>query len=144
MQQLDKDSFATYLRTQWSPQGIDVSEVADAPYQEMVKAAGGFSFGLSVLKGSAKARVGVWFRPAPGNIADLSALRSHYQGTLQRQNRFVRIQNCGTEFGTFFLFWETTQSMTQEAWQPWVQLVEELAGLAFSNEALDEFLERFR
>jgi hypothetical protein len=141
---LDRDSFADYLRKQWGPSGIEVGEFTQAPYQEMVKAAGGWSFGASVHRDGAKARVGVWFRPAPGGLADLAALRNHYQQTLQRQNRFVRILNCATELGSFFLFWETTQSMTQDAWQPWVQMVEELSGLCFQGEALDEFLESFR
>ena len=44
-----KDAFATYLRGRFSPAGYDVSEVADAPYKELVKhQPEGFSFGLSI------------------------------------------------------------------------------------------------
>lgn len=144
MRSLDKESFSTYLRERWVPGGIEVGEITEVPYKELVKVDGGFAFGVSLHRDGAKARAGVWFRPAPGGINDLRPLQNHYQQTLQRQNRFVRIKNCGTEFGTFLFFYETTQSMSQDAWQPWVALVEEATAAACDSEPLDEYLERFR
>jgi hypothetical protein len=122
----------------------------DAPYKELVKSfPDGFSFGLSVSRDDAspanKARVGVWFRPVDkGGAADLAALRTHYQQKLQQQGRGCRIHNCGTEFGSFFLFSETTAGLPDGAFKGWVRMTEELAGLCFEPEALDQFLEAYR
>lgn len=142
-----KDAFATYLRGRFSPAGYDVSEVADAPYKELVKhQPEGFSFGLSIGRDGSvnpgdKARVGVWFRPAgKGGIAELSALRNHYQVKLQQQGRGCRIHSCAPPVGTFFLFWETTAPLPEGAVSAWVEMVEELSGLCFDTDALDAFL----
>lgn len=147
---LGKESFTSYLRQRWVPEGFSVSEVGEAPYKEKQKnLTDGFSLGMTVAKGDAstgnKARVGVWFRPAPrGSINDLATLRSHYQSTLQSQGRGCRIHNCGTELGTFFLFWETTAPLPQELFSGWVAMVETLAAECFDSDALDEYLEPFR
>ncbi len=142
-----KDAFANYLRGRFSPAGYDVSEVADAPYKELVKhQPEGFSFGLSIGRDGSvnpgdKARVGVWFRPAgKGGIAELSALRNHYQVKLQQQGRGCRIHSCAPPVGTFFLFWETTAPLPEGAVSAWVEMVEELSGLCFDTDALDAFL----
>lgn len=142
-----KDAFANYLRGRFSPAGYDVSEVADAPYKELVKhQPEGFSFGLSIGRDGSvnpgdKARVGVWFRPAgKGGIAELSALRNHYQVKLQQQGRGCRIHSCAPPVGTFFLFWETTAPLPEGAVSTWVEMVEELSGLCFDTDALDAFL----
>jgi hypothetical protein len=106
-----KDAFANYLRGRFSPAGYDVSEVADAPYKELVKhQPEGFSFGLSIGRDGSvnpgdKARVGVWFRSAgKGGIAELSALRNHYQVKLQQQGRGCCIHSCAPSVGTFCLY----------------------------------------
>ncbi|HNN90966.1 MAG TPA: hypothetical protein PKI03_01805 [Pseudomonadota bacterium] len=142
-----KDAFVTYLRGRFSPAGYDVSEVADAPYKELVKhQPEGFAFGLSIGRDGSvnpgdKARVGVWFRPAgKGGIAELSALRNHYQVKLQQQGRGCRIHSCAPPVGTFFLFWETTAPLPEGAVSAWVEMVEELSGLCFDTDALDAFL----
>ena len=150
MRALDKDGFVRFVRNQWAASGYDVSEAADAPYKEMVKSlADGFSFGLQVAKDDAgpgsKTRVGIWFRPAPkGGIAELSGLRTHYQQKLQQQGRGCRIHNCGTEFGSFFLFFETTAPLSESVFAGWAQMVEELSGLCFDPEALDNYLADYR
>lgn len=150
MRALDKDSFVRYVRNQWAAAGYDVSDSADAPYKELVKALpDGFCFGSQVARGDAspgkKARVGIWFRPAPkGGIAELAALRTHYQQKLQQQGRACRIHNCGTEFGSFFLFFETTSPLGEGAFSEWASMVEELSGLCFDPEALDHFLGEYR
>jgi hypothetical protein len=148
MRELDRASFEKYVREQWAKNGVDVGEETDAPYREKVSLSDGWAFGLSVFRDGVKARAGIWFRPAvegkQASIHDLAPLRNHYQQTLQKQNRFVRIANCGTEFGTLFMFWEATQPLPQEKWQPWVQLVEELNQHCFDSDALDMFLEGFR
>lgn len=150
MRALDKQGFINFIRGQWMPAGYDVSDVTDAPYKEMVKhLPDGFSFGLSVSRHDAshgnKARVGVWFRPAPkGGIAELATLRTHYQQKLQQQGRGCRIHNCGTEFGSFFLFWETTAAIPETAVGSFAQMVEELSGLCFEPEALDNHLASYR
>ena len=141
MRQLDQASFAQYVRAQWKD-GIDVSEEGDAPYKEMTAPAPGWSFGVTAFQGGVKARVGVWFLPPGKTINDLAGLRSYYQGTLQKQNRLVRIMNCGTELGTVFLFWDSTQPVGQDA--PWYDFVQECSGLLFDADALDEFLESYR
>lgn len=143
MHALDKDSFIRFVRSQWTPAGYDLSEAGDAPYKELVKhSPEGFSFGLTVTRGDGghgnKARVGVWFRPAgKGGIQELAGLRTHYQQKLQSQGRGCRIHNCGTEHGSFFLFWETISPLPEEAFASWAQMVEELSGLCFDPEALD-------
>jgi len=150
MPALEKDSFSTFVRNQWAAAEFDVSETADAPYKEMVRSlSDGFSFGLHVARGDAspgkKARVGVWFRPAPkGGIAELAQLRTHYQQKLQQQGRGCRIHNCGTEFGSFFLFFETTATLAENVFAEWSQMVEELSGLCFDPEALDNYLAAYR
>jgi hypothetical protein len=147
---LDKDSFIRYIRNQWAAAGYDVSEATDAPYKETVKAlADGFSFGLSLSKDDVgpgnKARVGVWFRPVPkGGIAELASLRTHYQQKLQQQGRGCRIHNCGTEFGSFFLFFETTAPLSESVVADWAQSAEELSSLCFDPEALDNYLADYR
>lgn len=146
MPTVTKDSFIAYLRSRWTPAGYDLSDAQDAPYKEQVKhMADGFSFGLTLSHDDAsaghKARVGVWFRPAPkGGIADLAALRTHYQVKLQQQGRGCRIHNCATELGSFFLFWETTSQLPESVVMPWVEMVEELSGLCFDSDALDAYL----
>ena len=145
-----KESFTSYLRERWVPEGFSVSEVGEAPYKDKQKnLTDGFSLGMTVARGDAttgnKARVGVWFRPAPrGSINDLGALRTHYQSTLQSQGRGCRIHNCGTEFGAIFLFWETTATLPQEVFSGWVSMVESLAAACFDSDALDEYLDQFR
>lgn len=141
-----KDAFINYLRSRFTPAGFDVSEVADAPYKELVKhQPDGFSFGLAVARdgGGAgdKARLGVWFRPAgKGGIQDLAALRTHYQVKLQQQGRGCRIHSCAPPVGSFFLFWETTAPLPEGVVSHWVEMVEELSGLCFDTDALDAFL----
>lgn len=141
---IDQASFQNYIRSQWAPSGYEISEVADAPHKELNKPLpDGWSFGLTVAKkgdASQKARVGVWFRPAPrGSINDLSALRTHYQQKLAQQGRGCRIHNCGTEPGIVFLFWETTAPLPQAAFKDWVAMVDELTALCFDQEGLDGF-----
>ena len=141
---IDQASFQNYIRGQWAPNGYDVSEVTATPYKELNKPlADGWSFGLSVARKSdpnQKARVGVWFRPAPGGgINDLASLRSHYQQKLAQQGRGCRIHNCGTEPGSLFLFWETTAPLPQAAFKDWVTMVDELTALCFDQEGLDNF-----
>lgn len=150
MRPLDRDGFIRFVRGQWTPAGYYVSEASDAPYAETVKGMpDGFSFGLTVSRDEGgpgdKARVGVWFRPAPKQgLQELSALRTHYQQKLQQQGRSCRIQNCGTEAGSFFLFWETLSPLPEQAHARWVHHVEELSGLCFDPEALDGYLESYR
>lgn len=149
MSAIDAASFSAYARNQWAASDFQVSEVGDAPYRDRQKAlTDGFSAGMSVAWGDAqteKARVGIWFRPAPrGSLNDLGALRSHYQTTLAQQGRGCRIHNCNTEFGPIFLFWETTAPLPQDVFKGWVARVEELTGLCFDGDALDEYLGKFR
>jgi hypothetical protein len=147
---LGKESFTSYLRERWVPEGFQVSEVGEAPYKDKQKnLTDGFSIGMSVARGDAgpgnKARVGVWFRPAPrGGINDLAALRTHYQSTLQSQGRGCRIHNCATEFGSVFLFWETTAPLAPELYSGWAGMVEQLTAACFDSDALDEYLDQFR
>jgi hypothetical protein len=141
MRQLDQASFATHVRAQWAKNGIDVSEEGDAPHKEMARAEG-WSFGVTTYRDGAKARAGVWFLPPGKTVNDLAGLRNHYQGTLQKQNRLVRIKSCGTELGTVFLFWDSTQSVAQDA--AWYEFVDDCTALAFDGDALDEFLESYR
>ncbi len=144
MHTLLADGFAGYIRQQWAPAGFFVTEVTEAPYKELVALRDGWSFGLSVARESnpeCKARVGVWFRPAPrGSINDLSALRTHYQTKLAQQRRGSRIKNCGLPMGSVFLFFETTGQLGESAVAEWVDMVEELSGLAFDADGLDALL----
>ncbi|MDW8282380.1 MAG: hypothetical protein RMK29_11740 [Myxococcales bacterium] len=144
MQQPDQASFARYLRERWASNGIEVGPEEATPYREFAAGVGGWSFGLSVARDGLKARAGVWLLPAGKTIQDLAGLRNHYQGTLQRQNRFVRISSCNTELGSFFLFWDATQPLPQEQFRAWTDLVEDCTALALNGEALDEFLEPYR
>jgi hypothetical protein len=144
MGSIDQGRFADYIRGQWAPAGYDVSAVSEAPYKELNKPLpDGWSFGLTVARSDnpiQKARVGVWFRPAPkGGINDLSALRTHYQQKLAQQGRGCRIHNCGTEPGSIFLLWETTAPLPQANFKDWVAMVDELSALCFDQEGLDNF-----
>lgn len=141
MRQLDKASFAQHIRAQWAQGGIDVSEEGDAPHKEMART-DGWSLGVTTYRDGLKARAGVWYLPPGKSINDLAGLRNHYQGTLQKQNRLVRISNCGTELGTIFLFWDSTQAVAQDG--PWYDFVGECTALAFDGDALDVFLESYR
>lgn len=144
MHTLDAQGFAAYVRKQWAPAGFLVSEVSEAPYKELVAAKDGWSFGLSVARESnpdCKARLGVWFRPAPrGSVNDLSALRTHYQTKLAQQRRGSRIKNCGLPVGPVFLFFETTGQLSESAVADWVAMVDELSDRAFDADGLDELL----
>ncbi len=144
MHTLSADSFARYVRQQWAPAGFLVTEVTETPYKELVAVRDGWSFGLSVARESnpeCKARIGVWFRPAPrGSINDLSALRTHYQTKLAQLRRGSRIKNCGLPMGGVFLFFETTGQLGESAVAEWVDMVEELSGLAFDADGLDGLL----
>ena len=146
MGSIDQARFQNYIRGQWTPAGFDVSEVTEVPYKSLNKALpDGWAFGLTVARSEdpgQKARVGVWFRPAPsGNINDLAALRTHYQQKLAQQGRGCRIHNCGTEEGSIFLLWETTAPLPQSAFKEWVATVDELSKLCFDQEALGAFFE---
>lgn len=141
---IEQESFQKYLRGQWASAGFDISEVAEAPYKDLNKRlADGWSFGLTIARSDApsqKARVGVWFRPAPGgSINDLAALRTHYQQKLAQQGRGCRIHNCGTEPGSIFLLWETTAPLPQASFKEWVAMVDELSALGFDQEGLEGF-----
>ena len=144
MHTLDAETFARYVRQQWAPAGFQVSETTDAPYKELVAVRDGWSFGVSVATTAnleRKARVGVWFRPAPrGSINDLTALRTHYQQKLAQQRRGSRIQSCGLPMGTIFLFFETTSQLGESAVPDWVRMCEELTALTFDSDSLDGLL----
>ena len=146
MGSIEQESFQNYIRGQWDPAGYDVSEATEVPYKNLNKPLpDGWAFGLTLARSAdpnQKARVGVWFRPAPnGNINDLAALRTHYQQKLAQQGRGCRIHNCGTEAGSIFLLWETTAPLPQAAFKNWVEMVDELSKLCFDQEALSTFLE---
>ena len=145
MHTLDAETFARHLRQLWTPAGFLVSELTDAPYKELVAARDGWSFRVSVAIGSnpdCRARVGIWFRPAPrGGISDLAALRTQYQQKLAQLGRPARITNCGLPMGSVFLFFESTAPVKESAVAQWVGLCEELSALAFDAEALDGLLE---
>ncbi|MFO0655662.1 MAG: hypothetical protein U0787_11345 [Polyangia bacterium] len=144
MHTLVAERFATYVRKQWAPAGFLVSEVSEAPYKELVAVKDGWSFGLSVARESnpdCKARIGIFFRPAPrGGIGDLAALRTHYQTKLAQQRRGSRIKNCGLPIGQVFLFFETTGQLGESAVAEWVSMVDELSDRAFDPDGLDELL----
>lgn len=148
MSKLSAEMFARYLREQWAPNGLLVTEVVEAPYKELVSATvkDGWSLGLSIARADnpdCKARLGVWFRPAPrGSAADLSALRTHYQTKLAQQRRGTRIMNCGLPPGTVFLFFETTAALPESDVAGWVALCQDAAALAFSDDGLDALLEQ--
>jgi hypothetical protein len=145
MSNLSSESFAKYCRRQWAEHGYWMSEVVEAPYKELVAARDGWSFGCSVARAenpNCKARLGVWFRPAPkGSLADVAALRTHYQTKLAQQRRGSRIINCGLPVGSVFLFFETTGQIEESAVADFVDLCQELAALAFDADGLDELLE---
>jgi hypothetical protein len=145
MRQVDAKSFGEYLGSQWSGADFSVTAITDAPYKELNRPLpDGWSLGLGVARAETpnqKARVGVWFRPAPkGSINDLANLRTHYQQKLAQQGRGCRILNCGIPAGTIFLFFETTAPLAQADFGAWTKMAEELAGLAFDGEALDGYL----
>jgi len=144
MHTLDAEAFSRYVRQQWVPAGFLVTEITDAPYKELVAVRDGWSFGVSVAASAnpgCRARVGVWFRPAPrGSINDLSALRTQYQQKLAQLGRGARIKNCGLPAGGVFLFFETTAPLPESSVAEWVNMCEELTALTFDEDALDSLL----